>query len=467
MTTPFFYVSAPAGSGKTYNLAHHAIAEAARGTKLLIAQPTNELIDQTVSTIRLNSPTTPLRVITGATTTGSVSSTIQAHLEAADPLRGEVLFISHEALNRLSPSHRKFWKLVVDEIPGVVEHMNLPIGDTHGFATSLIEPAEMASGLSVLQPRQLSVLDERIANRKGDINTRNFQPLFAAIRSQVKEVFVASDRYASLLNDPDFDGNMDFFSLTLPAAYDGFADVTFMAANAEFTELMVVWSDFLGVKFKPHPTLGKGLATEHVNGPLLKLEYLFDISLSKRTKAKANDDGLIGNQLQASILANMQGEPFLWQTNKGEAWLQAPWQNQLPGVAHGLDKAGWKAINNVVLLAAMNRRPAAYGFFDKLGIKSYRVHAMLGHQNDYQAMMRSALRDPTNKREVRVIVGSKSSALWLAERFPGCSEPIQFNHGIAAPRSAGRPKGPKPPVSSTERSRKSRAAKAAKGARFH
>lgn len=464
MPTSFYYVSAPAGSGKTFGLAKHAVEEAARGVKLMIAQPTNDLIDQTVANIRKRSPGTPTRVITGNTVEKGVSSAVQAHLEAAAPNTGEVLFITHEALSRLSPSHRKFWRLVVDEIPGVVDHFNMPISESHGFATDLVEPAEMSSGLSVLQPRKLSVLDERIANRKGDISIKNFQPLLAAIRSDHRQVFVDSEKYGRLLGDPDFDGNMDFFSLTLPGAYEGFVDVTFMAANAEHTELMVVWTDFLGIAFKRHPALGKELAQQHDNGHLLQLEYLFDTTLSKRSKGKANDDGLILNQLQAAILADMAGGSFLWQVNKDEAWPQAPWQHRLPGVAHGLDRADWKQQTCVVLLAAMNRRPAAYGFFEKLGIKRDRVQAMLGHQNDYQAMMRSALRDRNNTKVVRVIVGNKASALWLAERFPGCAEPLPFKHGIAAPRPAGRPKGAKPPISSTERSRKSRAAKAAKAA---
>ena len=40
----FYYQPGPAGSGKTYQLAHWAIERAAANEKVLIAQPTKELI---------------------------------------------------------------------------------------------------------------------------------------------------------------------------------------------------------------------------------------------------------------------------------------------------------------------------------------------------------------------------------------------------------------------------------------
>jgi hypothetical protein len=127
-------------------------------------------------------------------------------------------------------------------------------------------------------------------------------------------------------------------------------------------------------------------------------------------------------------------------------------------VSHGLDKAEWKRVHNVALLSAMNRKLAAYGFLTKLGISAEHAQPTLAWQNDYHAMMRYSLSDPNAVAPVRVIVGSRDGAEWIAAKFPGATVE-KLHSGIAEPQKVGGQPlvGPSKALTSPEPSRISRA----------
>lgn len=126
------YFDALAGAGKTRALARYADRSARRGLKVLIVQPTQHLIDKTLAEELLSlDPTYSCRAIHGGTIFNdtSVVAEIVQHFGAAEPGRGEVLFITHAALMRVPYLHRKAdWHLIMDEVPqvDVFEELRLP-----------------------------------------------------------------------------------------------------------------------------------------------------------------------------------------------------------------------------------------------------------------------------------------------------------------------------------------------------
>lgn len=118
----FKYVDAPAGSGKTYSLTRFAVEQARQHRKIVIAQPSKELITQTRDDIAEIDPDVKVTAIFGDRGTKNVVLAITKHLTRATPQTGEVVLITHEGLKRLeTQGYRGGWQLVVDEIPSVFD----------------------------------------------------------------------------------------------------------------------------------------------------------------------------------------------------------------------------------------------------------------------------------------------------------------------------------------------------------
>ncbi len=449
------YVSAPAGSGKTHNLVQHAVDEARAHRKVLIAQPTKELIRQTRDRIRKLDPTVSVRAIYGTPSDPYAVAKVQDHLTNTVPNQGEVLLITHVALKRISGVNRRFWDLVIDEIPNVFGHEPLQIAVTHHHITPHLKTTQIVPGILSLDPGNRNALEALLANPTKDQNIATFAPLLGAVLDDKVLVCVAEDRYDDLLNNPSTIGHMDFFTVLKDSFVDGFNSVAIMGANAESSELFVVWNALLNIDFKPHPTLGKSLLySTHGNGHRLTISYLFDKGWSKTYASSAEDETSVLDRVQEVVRHFMSGRRFLWQANKsaGDAFF-AP-ADRLDHVAHGQDKPELRSCHAVVLLAAVNRRPAAYRFLDLIGVDSTKAHTMLTYHHEYQAMMRCSLREPAATAPVDVVVASRGSAEWLAEQFPG-ARIMKLDHDIEERRPVGRPAKPTA-LSSTERSRLSR-----------
>lgn len=430
------YVSAPAGSGKTFGLIQHAIAEIQTGKKILIAQPTKALIRQTELQLRAADPTATVTAIFQREQNQRVVLDVQSHIENAIPGDGEILLITHETLKRLNNANRKFWDLYVDEIPGVFNRTQLNIAKTHQHVTPYLAANELVPGITRLTVGQAARVDELIANETEDQNIATFKELLSFVRDPNRLVCITTDSYDDLLNNPETHGRMNFFSILTDDFVSGFGNVTFMGANAEATEMLTLWNAMLNVKFVPHPVLSKAIRYEqHDNGHRLKIGYLFD-----RWTKGAVDTGVEGDRaldhIQKFINRYMDDRRFIWQANAHVSdKLFDPW-SRLPHHAHGLNEDSFMSSHNVVLLSALNHSDASYTFLKLIGVEREAADTMLHYQSDYQAMMRCSLRDPKAIAPVEVIVATKGSAEWLANLFPGCSVGA-LEHQITPPKKRG------------------------------
>lgn len=465
MTTTFYYQPGPAGSGKTYQLARWAAERARAGEKVLIAQPTKELIRETVRSIRAADADCPVTSIYTRYRNERVTAKAVAHMDEAAPHQGEVLLITHETLKRLPTNMRRFWHMVCDEVPGVLEHIDLRIARTHQHVTQHIDAtATVASGLVALQPGNRAALEAIQVNETDDQNIASFERLVATMLSGDHVVMTDANAYRDLIENPNTRGMLDVFAILMPDFVRGYQTTTFMGANITETEMFVVWQRVADIAWLPHPDMRGRLRYEtHQNGLRLTIGYLFDGRLSKRFLGQESSEGeTVLDQVSDYVALYWSGIPFLWQANKASMPSGFAYDDRLPGVAHGLDKAHWKAYHNVALLSAMNRKSAAYGFLAKLGITAEQAQATLAWQNDYQAMMRCSLRDPEAITPVRVIVGSKDGADWIADKFPGCVVE-KMDHGIEEPKKRGGQEGVKRGgKTAAERQREYRARRAAK-----
>ncbi|WP_426046158.1 hypothetical protein [Brevundimonas sp. TWP3-1-2b1] len=122
-----YYLDALAGAGKTYAIVRKAHELARCGRKVLIAQPTKNLIDRTVADELGKLPSVRQRVIHGDVA-ADVISTIVKHLNDADE-GPEILFITQAAFFAIPFfANRERWIVILDEVPQVDQfaEFNLP-----------------------------------------------------------------------------------------------------------------------------------------------------------------------------------------------------------------------------------------------------------------------------------------------------------------------------------------------------
>lgn len=466
--TTIYYVSAPAGSGKTFGLSHHAVDLAKKHEKLIIAQPTHKLIQQTKRQIAQIDSTIQVATIYGQ----HALSKIEAHIASATPHHGEVLIITHEALKRLSSNNRRHWHLVVDEVPAVFVHMPYQIARTHHIVTDYIIATEElfeGSGVNVVNVGNPTKVEELIINETEDQNIAAFSPLMNAIQDDHKLVCVGADSYADLLSNPSTHGHIDFFSILLPSFVAGFKSTTFMAANFRDTELYILWQTILDVEWLEHPSIGQYLLYQtHQNGNRLTINYLIDRNWSLNHAGRGDGDETNLTRAAAFIEQYLNGREYLWHANTDADRELFQSRYRLDSVIHGIDREDYRGIHNVVLISALNHRTPAYKFLSLLGISSERAQQMLAYQTEYQTLMRCSLRDPKAVQPVTVVVMSRGSAEWLQNLFSG-STVQKLDSPIAEPRGVGRPKKEKP-LTGAERKAKSvakkKAAQAAMDARL-
>jgi hypothetical protein len=165
-----YFSSAPAGAGKTHFIVENAINLANNGHKVLILQPTKELIHAAVKNElkgRERKRTPHHSVFTGDEHPGRVVGALMEYFgEPADC--GEIVFTTHQAFF-LTPflANKGDWSVMIDEAPEVVRHQHHSLPLARDF---LIDRVELDPG-SAYSPLQ-SIEDEKTRrfarNREGD-----------------------------------------------------------------------------------------------------------------------------------------------------------------------------------------------------------------------------------------------------------------------------------------------------------
>lgn len=464
MSTKIQYVSAPAGSGKTFQVGKLAATlVASENRKVIISQPTKKLIIQTANDIRKVNPAASVHLIYSHGDGAPVTPRIERHMANAEPSKGQILLITHEALKRLPNAHRVHWDLFVDEIPPVFECIPLKMVKTHQHLTDHLVLEDLAAGISKVKianqnSRNITALKH---NESEDQLLGYFGEIATHLLDESRTVMVETAGYNSLLNGTKHKGEVNFFSVLDASFVEDYASVTFLGANATETELFILWESLCDVRFAPHPILSKGLRyQEHQNGSRLTIHYLFEHEWSKvRSLRVSEQTGLtLLEGIGDFISRHFAGQRFLWVANKGADMEMFDQNDRLPPVSHGLNKPHFMNCHAVASTIALVHNNASAKFLGMLGLTEHQIRTIICYQAEYQAILRCSLRDPKATAPVTIIVPSRASAEWIAGKFDGCSI-SKLETGLDwETQIGGRPKVAKP-MTPAERTRKHRAKK--------
>ncbi|WP_245644377.1 hypothetical protein [Magnetospirillum moscoviense] len=427
-------VSSPASAGKTDAAVTYAVDMAAKGHKVIIAQPTKTCIDEWFAkakeraSSRRKKPVPVYRFDSSTCEEGQVITTIMGHLKCPGE-EGQVLFLTQQALLRLPYFHRpEHWHVIVDEIPApdVMFCKHLP--HNHEIITSAITWQDFSADNVKVAATDNAKL-RRLADGDDAVDAE-FRTIARAILDPDYDVFAIRENIERTVAGDTENGKypLYLFGVLKPSAFTKFASAIIMGAHFEESLLHHLWA-VQGAVFEPHSQLNKALRfQQHQNGHRVSIHYLAEDSWSKKLGGKKVT--VDGTEISNTILgltkaAELVGDqPFLYQVNKDvedaaeEFFAQLP-ATALPHKPHGMNK--FSDFHNVVVVASFLPTPMQCRFLSNFGITPDQIRDAICHQAVYQAVMRCSLRDLHCDVPVRVVVTDVSVAQWLADQFPGCT----------------------------------------------
>ena len=437
--TTFYGVSAPLASGKTTAAVEFAGRAAQVGEKFIIAQPSINLINQSIRQFQERWPNVAVRAI-HSETTNNVVRAISDHTKASTT--GEVLFVTHAALMQsVYWHHRKDWHLIIDEAPQVFYHaeFTLPVNHDDLLPALEIEPHNVR--YSRLVPGDAALLEDIATNRRGDQVHALFQEFAAKLASNRWDLFVLNEQWERFQTGQITDGKLLVFGLIDPMVFDGFSTTTIMSANLECTAAYQYLVQ-CGHTFQPHKAIASKLRfTSHANGDLLAIHYAIeDGNWSKHKRDRqievAGDSYSVNELIICGALDLFGDEQFVWLANK-DIEGKDPFGGRgikLPHTPHGLNS--FQHVHNAAVLAALNPSPALYAFLDEVAhLNSDEVRRAVYHEAAYQAAGRISTRNLADQTPKHVVVADRAAAEALAELYPG-ADVVRLPFASLIPESA-------------------------------
>lgn len=446
------YIDALAGAGKTYAIVRYAHKLVTRGGKVIIAQPTKQLIDRTVADELSQLSVIRHRVIHGDATPSVIAEIVRHLNECGD--EPELLFITQAAFFALPFfSNRDRWAVILDEVPQIDAHDEFNLPDNHAllFPHLRIEDEDGRYGLVTPKGDAGKAALARMAKNERDDDVSKLLSGFAGrVTSADWEVRVLNTQFADIETVRRDLKRLQAFSILQPSCLGGFRSVIIAGACFKDTLLYRLW-DAHGVEFK---ALELPLRYDvHTCGDRLTIKYVTEDPWSKALRNRPAAPGsadTVASQVRTAILSDVGTEPFLWMGNKDvpDDYFGVTNATRLPNSPHGLNS--YQGFHNTIVYSALNPTASHFGFLGNQGIDAEAVRTALYRHTTYQAVMRSSLRNPADLTPKRVIVMDRATAEWLAMKFPGAV--VEALDGL--PMTSVRGKPGRPPIHASDYDRK-------------
>ena len=410
------YLSAPAGSGKTFAIMNESIRLVEKEARnVLIVQPTKLLIDNTKRDLQPKCRSVEVKAIHSETNKGNTRSAIIEYLNKPFP-EPHVLLMTHKSFIELPYFNAaKNWALFIDETPQAFESSKIDAKITHKILTDHIYSHPIGAAYSYLREKNKQDIRNIFENASKDAALRVYAEVAQRINSQNHTVFVKEADYSALLQGKD--SSLNWFGLLNPSIFSGFASVTIASARFEESAFFQLLSG-KDIQFVEDLRLKSDLRyTKHTGGEHIEILYAIDGNWSKTLRDKPK----VMEKLVAAIAASFGGSPFLWTANadvKDNLFADQPQSVRLPNVPHGLNDYQCD-FDNVAFLAALNPPPELANFLKWRGLSGEVIKTAIYGHSVYQAVMRCSIRDPLNIRPKRIFVPDKETALWLQGIFDG------------------------------------------------
>jgi hypothetical protein len=438
------YCSAPCASGKTHNIIRRACQMIKSGSRVVIAQPTKDLIEKTVRDEFTNRPGQPdYKIFHGDRIPpgSSVARELVAYLKC-DP--APLVFITHPVLHTMPYWHdQKGWDLIIDEELTVYRYFSHRVPETHRLLTEHLRIEPLGPTYGRVHVNDFSGLEKKSRNRRGDEILEQVIETSRILGNDHFQTFVNTEHYGSLLEGKR--EKLTFYSILQPSVVKGFRSVFMAAANFTDTAVYRLWSK-QNIEFQEDHDFAKALRySVHLNGDLATIYYFFECLWSRKCCDAIIEETTKATTLQRMIdgVAALFGQDrFLFQMNK--RFQTSPFGSnatRLPGKPHGLNI--YSDVHDISFFSSLNPSSDQFGFLQSRGLSSDEVRTITYHSPAYQAIMRTSLRNLDDTNPKRIIVPDRGAAEYLQKLLPG-SRIERLDIGLPAdhccPKESGRPR---------------------------
>ena len=423
-----YYVSAPCGSGKTLSLCHHIKAD--RERNILYVAPSVDLVNETRE--RLEVMGVHADVITTETHPKKVRRALTEYFEAAEDV-GNLLLVTHKAYFGLPFfANRNNWSIFIDEIPQVTNPHTLEIPHHKDLLLKHVDVMPWKTdGLYILQAINRFGLRKLLDGPRDQINDQ-FRGLFENLVSENYITFIDKMSWEKLTSDKVFERKEEkknrIYCVSM-LNHKPFRRATILGANIERSLIRKWLESTYRIQFEEQTELVAGLLPIQPVGPRLRLRYFVpERNFSKYLAGLVADDGqCLIDKMDDLARKELEDTPFLLFCNndRKKAYLKrlGPNATWVSTYCYGLNT--YKGFTQAYFSAAINFAPQHIRMLTELGLGPDDIHNSVAYETAYQAIMRSALRDPTSDAIVTAIVADQRTAEAIA-RITGCTDVAQI-----------------------------------------
>jgi hypothetical protein len=432
------FCAAPCGSGKTHLTINRACELVQNHNRVLVLQPTRELIERTVKEeVPARAYPPPIRVFHGGTVGDGKVSKALADYARQPPDTPEIVLATHQVLPHIKQfANKGEWHVLIDEALQADRYQQHRVPQTHNLITDHLDVMPVNAIFGRVTVRDI-VLHEIAKNADEDEILETLADTSRILANRYWESFVNLEQYQRLKRG---EGKvLAFHSVLKPEILAGFASVLLAGANFEDSAIFKLWSEE-GIEFEPDPEFAKGLRySDHPNGDLVTINYQWS---RKRREAPVGDDGskIQDRMIQAAKELFPSGR-FLWHANK--PLIDDPFGSpaeRLPNKPHGLNS--FAGFDDIVFLSSLNPGTDHFRFLQSRGPSGGEVRGFTYFAEAYQAIMRTSIRTPDNNRNPkRILVPDRGLAEYLHDVFPGSRiEKLDIGLVEDVPKRRGRPR---------------------------
>lgn len=414
-------VSAPCSSGKTYSTCQHLMQQRTRCNWLYVA-PSIKLLNQTKIDLERHGLEPVL--ITSETDKHHVMGAIMNQITRAEE-SGTVLLITWQSYQNLPFfENRQNWRVIIDEVPQVDKFYAIDLRQHMDELTQYVQLGETVNEtLATVIPVDPDML-KRHLNRPDDL-TKTIYSFLSDVLAPCRDVFVDLKTWSDFSERRSYGKKgsctrIYFLSMLNPTLFEG---NTLLGANIEDSLLYHWLFKYHDTEFKRNSQIYQNLRfTEHPpeTGERLRINYLLKgRGFSKYLAGKElGEDGRTWmDGLDKAALDYIGDREFLYAINNDYTGKLRGHSNgiQIPVISHGLNE--YMNHNLIYFPVALNRAPRHLSMLNQLGLDDEMIKDSTIHEVIYQALMRTALRDPSSKQVIECIVPEYAAAERLARAF--------------------------------------------------
>lgn len=405
------YLSGLAGSGKSEVAINQVIKKAKNYQKECYSVPSIILANEIF--IRTCAKAIGIKVtIIHSENCDNVTKTLLHHLKNCNPDEGEILIITHAALQNIPFwPNSKNWSFVIDEVFNVTQHFEINLKEHQDHIKDFCK-IDFSEKYTFIEVYNVEELKRRIKNKTNDKIFTDLKPVYQSLlNSTLGKCYCFSHQ---TYNDNFFNGDGQKFvidTLYSPKFLEGFKEVLLIGAGFEESLNYHVWSKIYGVNFTQSELTGRLREVNHT--AKIVFHYITDRRWSMNLLGKTFDDQSVLDYFYSLVMKKLDDERFLILKNKKDKFstsnmTECPYSNQ------GLNK--FDNHTNFVFSGAFNNYPSYYAFMDHFSLAKEAENFLMS-EKFYQSILRTAFRKMDFDGTIHVFTPSFATIEPILNRF--------------------------------------------------